>query len=119
MQQPTIVLQWLLKKLEALHEEPTLLVRDPFHAITEGENLLHTFANQHQYTVIIAATNLAFRDLYEKATADPEVERLLVIDRTPQSRLNATGQNHRAPALFYPDLLARIPEHARVMIDVR
>src|SRR5881275_2536236 len=102
------LLDWFLHKLDTIKDEPAVLARDPLQMLPEKDSNIHAFASEHGYTVIIAATNLAFRELYERATADPDTQKLLVIDRTPQSRRLARSKG-KAPPLFYPDLLARIP----------
>ncbi len=112
------VLEWFLHKLDAIKDEPAILVRDPLQLLPERDNGIHNFASEHGYTVIVAATNLAFRELYERATADPDTRKLLVIDRTPQSRRIARSKG-KAPPLFYPDLLARVPSEARIELDLR
>src|SRR6266536_5871827 len=76
-----------------------------------------SYPSEHGYTVIVAATNLAFRELYERAAADSDTRKLLVIDRTPQSRRLARSKG-KAPPLFYPDLLARVPSAARIELDL-
>lgn len=118
MQDSMTILGWFLHQLTTVAEQPVVLVRDPLHLLPEKDSNIHTFASEHGYTVIIAATNLAFRELYELAIADPEVQKLLVIDRTPKSRLSAQTK-HKAPPLFYPDLLARVPQEARIDLDLR
>jgi hypothetical protein len=117
MQQDYVILQWLLDRLEALQNEATVLVRDPLHLLAGSDNRIHAFASEHQYTVIMASTNLAFRDLYERARVDPEVKRLLIIDQTPQRRL--AGVADKAPPIFYPDLLERVAPEARITLDLR
>jgi PglZ domain len=112
------MLEWFLHKLDAIKDESAILVRDPLQLLPERDNSIHNFASEHGYTVIVAATNLAFRELYEQATADPDTQKLLVIDRTPQSRRMARSKG-KAPPLFYPDLLARVPPGARIELDLR
>src|SRR5437588_761308 len=112
------MLEWFLHKLDAIKDEPTILVRDPLQLLPERNNDIHNFASEHRYTVIVAATNLAFRELYERAAVDPDTQKLLVIDRTPQSRRLARSKG-KAPPLFYPDLLARVPDEARIELDLR
>ncbi|MGH2479780.1 MAG: PglZ domain-containing protein, partial [Ktedonobacteraceae bacterium] len=116
--QEPLILNWVLRKLEALREEQTILVCDPLQLLAERENAIHTFASMYGFSVIVAATNLAFRDLYEQVQADPEITRILVIDRTPQSRRGALSVT-KAPALFYPDLLECTAPAARITLDLR
>ena len=112
------MLKWFLHKLNAIKDESAILVRDPLQLLPERDNSIHTFASEQGYTVIVAATNLAFRELYERATADPDTRKLLVIDRTPQSRRLARSKEKLLP-LFYPDLLARVPSQAQIELDLR
>ncbi|MFL5627620.1 MAG: hypothetical protein ACJ788_18740 [Ktedonobacteraceae bacterium] len=112
------MLDWFLHKLDAIKDEPAILVCDPLQLLPERDNSIHNFASEHGYTVIVAATNLAFRELYERAAADSDTRKLLVIDRTPQSR-RLTRSKGKAPPLFYPDLLARVPSAARIELDLR
>ena len=87
------------------------------HLLPEVDGRVHEFALRHQFTVVVAATNLVFRELYDNAIADAAVRKLLVIDRAPARRRQATSIA-QAPAPFYPDLLAVTPEDARVELDL-
>lgn len=116
--QESLILNWLLKRLAAVKTEETILVRDPLHLLAERENALHAWASKQEYTVVVAATNLAFRYLYQQVSANPEVKKILVIDRTPQSRLRNTSAI-QAPPLFYPDLLERTASHARIALNLQ
>jgi hypothetical protein len=80
--------------------------------------VIHSFAKANSFTVIIAGTNLVFRELLEHALADADVRKILVVDRTPKARLNKVGPGH-APPLFYPDLLAKVDEDARIDLDLQ
>ncbi len=117
-QEYTHILEWFLHKLNAIEDEPAILVCDPLQLLPERDSDIHNFASEHGYTVIVAATNLAFRELYERATSDRDTQKLLVIDRTPKSRRTARSKG-KAPPLFYPDLLARVPTEARIELDLR
>ena len=112
------IVEWFLHGLADVKDEPAVIVRDPLHLLPERDSNIHAFASEQGYTVIVAATNLAFRDLYERAAADPDIQKLLVIDRTPQSRRMASSKG-KAPPLFYPDLLARVPTRACIELDLR
>src|SRR2546423_6740740 len=112
------IVEWFLHRFADVKDEPAVIVRDPLHLLPERDNNIHTFASEQGFTVIVAATNLAFRDLYERAAADPDTQKLLVIDRTPQSRRIARSKG-KAPPLFYPDLLACVPDGARIELDLR
>jgi len=110
--------QWLLSKLEPLQDSPRILVRDPLQLFQQAEGIIHNFARENGFTVIVSSTNLVFRDLYHQAKADPEVKKILVLDRTPARR----RQIHRitqAPPLFYPDILSETPPQARIHIDLQ
>jgi hypothetical protein len=69
------ICEWALSKLQEVRESPRVLVRDPLGMLENDYGEIGNFARTNGFTVITAATNLAFRDLYEKATADPEVDR--------------------------------------------
>ncbi|MEW5898003.1 MAG: PglZ domain-containing protein [Bacillota bacterium] len=112
--------EWVLAKLAEVKDSPRVLVRDPLRLLPDPDGLIHNFAREHGFTVIVAATNLAFRDLYERAGTDPEVKKLLVIDRAPaRRRSGASLPFSKAPPPFYPDLLAVTPAEARLDVDLR
>jgi hypothetical protein len=105
--------RWTQSKLETVTQSDRVLVRDPLRLLSDADGVIHGFARDNGFTVIVSATNLVFRELYEKAAADPETKKLLVIDRAPARR--RTGQSAgKAPPPFYPDLLDDIPEYARM-----
>jgi len=104
---------WLLAKIEPLKDNPRILIKDSFQLLSASEGIIHEFARQHGFTVIVAATNLVFRELYEQALADPETKKFLVIDRAP-ARRRQRATVFRAPPPFYPDLIAETPEEARI-----
>ncbi len=110
--------EWLLSKLETVKDNSHILVKDPLHLMPDADMTIHTFGKENGFTIIVAATNLVFRELYENAVADPEVKKLLVIDRAPIRRRN-TQSVMKAPPPFYPDLLALISEEARIDLDLR
>ena len=109
---------WVLEKLEALKDEPILLVQDPLRLLPETDGTIHRFANETGFTVIIASTNLVFRELFEKAAASTEAKKLLLIDRAP-ARRRTRASTTKAPPPFYPDLIARTAETARIDISLR
>ena len=109
---------WVLEKLQALKDEQVLLVQDSLRLLPEADGAVHRFANESGFTVIIASTNLVFRELFEKATISKETKKLLLIDRTP-ARRRAHASLNKAPPPFYPDLLSRTPKTARVDISLR
>lgn len=112
------IIDWVVGKLEPLGELPRVLLRDPHQLLAERDTALHEFAVGRGFTVITAATNLVFRELYQNALADPGTSKLLVVDRAPAARRLAHSHN-QAPAPFYPDLLAATPPEARIELDVR
>ena len=109
---------WIIRKLEPVKECNRVLVRDPLHLLGEGDSAMHRFACDNGYTVIKAATNLAFRDLYDQVCADPEIHKILIIDRAP-ARRRSTSSITKAPPPFYPDLLAITPADCRINLDLR
>jgi len=109
---------WVLSKLETIKDSNYVLVRDPMRLLPEADRTIHTFGRENGFTVIVAATNLVFRELYENAVADPETKKLLVIDRAPiRRRINPSIM--KAPPPFYPDLLSNIAVEARFELDLR
>ena len=108
---------WALAKLEAVKNSPRVFVRDSLGLLPGAHGAIHRFARDHGFTVIIAATNLVFRELYEQAVASPEVRKILVIDRAP-ARRRAHASITKAPPPFYPDLLVEIPKKARIDLDL-
>ncbi len=109
---------WILSKLETIKDFNHVLVRDPLHILSEVDGTIHTFARTNGFTVVVAATNLVFRELYERVTSDPETKKLLVIDRAP-ARRRSSPSVMKAPPPFYPDLLANTSVEARIDIDLR
>jgi len=109
---------WIINKLEPVKECNRVLVRDPLQLIGEGDGTIHRFACDNGFTVVKAATNLAFRDLYDQVCTDPEIAKILVIDRAP-ARRRATSSISKAPPPFYPDLLALTPPECRIDLDLR
>lgn len=112
------VRQWTLSKLEQLKGKPRIIVRDPLRLLAEADGAIDVFARDNQFTVIVASTNLVFRELYVRAVDDPETRKLLLIDRAePRRSRQASGL--QAPPPFYPDLLAQTDEEARITLDLR
>lgn len=109
---------WALDKLEAVRDHDNVLMKDPLHLLPEANPSLHAFARENGYTVVVASTNLAFRELYENAVADVETKRLLVLDRAP-ARRKSTRVVTKAPPPFYPDFLAKTSEEARIELELR
>ena len=108
---------WLLGKLEPLRNHTRVLVRDPLHLLAPQDGALHAFARDHAFTVIVASTNLVFRELYEQALADPETRKILVVDGAP-ARRRAQTSGTKAPPPFYPDLLNDTEVEAQVELDL-
>ena len=109
---------WIIDKLEAIKDEPFLLVRDSLRLLPEADGAVHRFANENGFTVIIASTNLVFRGLFEKAAISKDTKKLLLIDRAP-ARRRAHASLTKAPPPFYPDLLSKTPAVARIDISLR
>jgi hypothetical protein len=113
-----VLTKWLLDKLQTLKDEQILLVRDPLRLLPEVDGALHRFAKEHGFTVVVASTNLAFRELFETASLSKDTQKLLVLDRTPARRRDPATVD-KAPPPFYPDLLSRIPEEALIEVGLR
>lgn len=109
---------WARSKLEAVGLHDRVLMRDPLGLLSDADGNIHAYARENAFTVIVCATNLVFRELYEKSLADPGIGRLLVIDRAP-ARRRVGPSTSKAPPPFYPDLLELVPESARVDLDLR
>lgn len=109
---------WLIDNLEVMKDEQILLVQDSLRLLPETDGAVHRFANENGFTVIIASTNLVFRELYEKAIAAKDTNKLLVIDRAPVRRRTRASMT-KAPPPFYPDLLAKTTKAARITISLR
>ncbi|MBE3050155.1 PglZ domain-containing protein [Candidatus Bathyarchaeota archaeon] len=110
--------RWTQSKLETVKGCDRVLLRDPLRLLSDADGMVHAFARDNGFTVIVSATNLVFRELYEKASADPETKNLLVIDRAPARRRTSPSAT-KTPPPFYPDLLDDIPEHARIDLNLR
>lgn len=113
-----ILRDWIYNKLDQLKEQERIIISDPLHIMPDADTLLNTFAQAHSFTVIIASTNLVFRELYEKAAADPDVHKILLLDRAPARRRVAPSIT-KAPPPFYPDLLAETPDKCRIHLDLK
>jgi len=109
---------WVLEKLEAHSDEDMLLVRDSLRLLPEADGEVHRFANDNGFTVVIASTNLVFRELFEKASTSKDAKKLLLVDRAPVRRRSYSSLT-KAPPPFYPDFLSRVPESARIDINLR
>ena len=109
---------WLISRLELIKDNKCIIVRDSLRLVPEAEGSLHRFANENGFTVVVASTNLVFRELFEKAIVSKETKKLLLIDRAP-ARRRAHASLTKAPPPFYPDLLSRTEEMARIDISLR
>ncbi|MBU0995362.1 MAG: PglZ domain-containing protein [Proteobacteria bacterium] len=109
---------WVINKLEPLKDEPILIVRDSLRLLPEADGAVHRFANDSGFTVIIASTNLVFRELFEKASVSKDTKKLLLIDRAP-ARRRAHASLMKAPPPFYPDILSKTTETAQIDISLR
>ena len=110
--------QWVLSQLEHLTDCPNILVRDPLDLLPEADGFLGRFAIEHGYQPVVAATNLAFREVYEKVMADPQTTKMMVIDLAP-TRRRSHPSTSKAPPPFYPDFLAKTPPEARLDLDLQ
>lgn len=113
-----MLLSWVIDKLEALKDEQILLVQDSLRLLPEADGAVHRFANESGFTVIIASTNLVFRELFEKVNVSKDTKKLLLIDRAPARRKGHASLT-KAPPLFYPDLLSKTADTARIDISLR
>jgi hypothetical protein len=112
-----MIRDWVLSKLEAHSDDERVIVRDPNRLLSEQDGTIHQFAKGNGFTVVVASTNLAFRDLYEQARADGPVPKLLLVDRSPQRRRRGAGQ--QSPPPLYPDLLSATNGTGVVELDLR
>jgi len=110
--------EWAKEKLEAVKDCESVLLRDSLRLLPETDGLIHEFARDNGFTVLITSTNLVFRELYEKTVADGGVTKLLLIDRTPLRR-RSQQTVMRAPPPFYPDFLDDVPTQARIDLSLR
>lgn len=110
--------EWTQSKLEAIKDCNRVLVRDPLNLLRDLDGSISKFARENSFTVIIAWTNLVFRELYEQAVASEETPKLLVIDKTP-ARRRAHTSVMKAPPAFYPDMLAETSEECRINLDLK
>ncbi len=112
------VSRWALSKLEQVKDRDRVLLIDSHRLLSENDSAIDAFAKTNGFTVVVASTNLVFRELYEKAVADPDARKLMVVDRAPASRRKGFSPKH-APPPFYPDLLSEIDPEAVVELDPR
>jgi hypothetical protein len=110
--------EWALSKLERVKDHKYVLVRDSLRLLLGGEGIIHNFGTKEGFTVIIASTNLVFRELYEQYLSDPENRKLLVIDRA-SARRRMKIEKSKAPPLLYPDFLVNTTEESRIDINLR
>lgn len=109
---------WVRSKLEPIKDHRRVLVRDPARLISEHDGSVHVFAKENGFSVIVASTNLVFRELYEQAAADPSIKKILVVDRAPLRR-RSTSALTQAPPPLYPDLLGATKEDGHIQLDLR
>jgi hypothetical protein len=65
-----MIKDWVVSKLEPHRDEARVVLRDPARLLSEQDGTLHQFAKDNGFTVVVASTNLVFRDLYERARAE-------------------------------------------------
>ncbi len=108
----TSVADWVVRRLEQVKHLPRLLVVDKLGLMGLECGAIREFGRTHGFSVFVAATNLAFRELYERTIAASEDQKLLVVDRCPYRRGGA-------PPIFYPDLVASVDPEGRVGVSLR
>lgn len=114
-----MVTEWVVSQLEPFKDASRIIVQDPLQLLPKsGGAAVDAFRRDNGFAVIVAWTNLALRDLYRQFQDDPTVDKLLLIDRTPYSRLIPSGV-HKAPPPFYPDILAQTPENGCMLLSLR
>lgn len=101
--------QWILHKIEPLKQERLIIIHDPQRMIQPGARVVDGWAEEHGYTVLLCAGNLALREMVETIRDDAEA-RILVVDR---SRSDA-----KLP-LFYPDLDALARPRRQIHLSLR
>lgn len=109
---------WVMSHLEMVKDRPRIVIIDPHKLLSQTDEALKTFADTHGFIVIIASTNLVFRELYEHATKDPVKLKLLLIDQTPAAR-RSVSSSPRAPPLFYPDLITGVSDEEIINLDLQ
>lgn len=114
----TDIRTWVLEKLELVKDCPRVLVVDALRLLPDTDGMIHQFANENGFSAIVTSTNLVFRELYEHAIDDPEIKKILVIDRAPLRR-RTSHTTMQAPPPFYPDVLSSISLEARIVVDLR
>lgn len=110
--------EWVLSKLEPVKDHKRVLVRDPARLISEHDGGVHVFAKENGFSVIVASTNLVFRELYEQAAADRSIKKILVVDRAP-ARWHDRAPTAKAPPPLYPDLWGLTKDEGRIHLDLR
>lgn len=113
-----LIRNWVLDRLQPLCNKSCILLRDHLHLLPDADGAIHVFARENGFTVIIASTNLVFRELFERAISDKEVKKILVLDRAPLRR-RLDHSMTKAPPPFYPDFLSDTPPESRVDLDLR
>ena len=101
--------QWIPHKSEPLKQERLIIIHDPQRMIQPGARVVDGWAEEHGYTVLLCAGNLALREMVETIRDDAEA-RILVVDR---SRSDA-----KLP-LFYPDLDALARPRRQIHLSLR
>lgn len=101
--------QWILNKIEPLKRDPLIVLRDPQRMVQAGARVVDGWAEDHGYTVLFCAGNLALREMYE-AVRDEAEARVLVVDRSREGA--------QIP-LFYPDLEARAGPRRQMTLSLR
>src|SRR5437867_276440 len=109
---------WVLSKLEPVKDHDRVLICDPLSLLSQQDSAIHQFARDNGFTVIVASTNLVFRELYVQALADSQTKKILLIDRAPARRRTQVSTT-KAPPTFYPDFLNQTTPEARIDLSLR
>lgn len=112
-----MLVEWVREKLESVKEESRILIEDPFQVISPADPLIVDFIKKNEFIAFNASTNLILRERMREVMHDPK-NKVILIDHTPTERkeLNSTS---RAPPLFYPDFLEKLPDNAHLQVDLR
>ena len=112
-----MIFQWFETRLDQVKDYERIIVQDHLQLLSPTDSNFLKFIQEHAFTLIVASTNLVFRDLYESALQNSNVKKLLFIDRSPKRRQERNQQ--KAPPAFYPDLWQETPPEARIVVDLR
>ena len=106
-----------MSNLERVKDRRRVVIIDPHKLLSQTDEALKTFALTHGFIVILASTNLVFRELYDHATRDPVKLKLLLIDQTPATRRGASSSPRAPPP--YPDLVSDLSDEEVINLDLQ